>query len=223
MPLLPWILGVSLAIPAPAFAQGPAADISPAEDDPDRPTALVHIESDAPVLLELRDDHRWIAVCIAPCEGRVPLLGDYRITGDGVRTSDPFRLNRTADRHVSLNVKTASSAGHLGAILTTALGGATAFVGWIWVLATLGSVSNGSGPDSGRLASGIAVGSAGLAAVVVGVALLAGYPNTNVKQGGRGRRPSQDAWLRLPAWRESETRPTVSVVPFGLPLFEATF
>jgi hypothetical protein len=84
-------------------------------------------------------------------------------------------------------------------------------------------VSDGSGPDSGRLASGIAIGSAGLAAVVVGVALLAGYPNTNVKQGGRGRRPSQDAWLHRPAWRESETGPALSSVPFRLPLLEATF
>jgi hypothetical protein len=112
--------------PEPAPAPGPAAAppaSAPIVVQPPAPAASVMVSIDAPsdVVLEVQDEHsRWVEVCNAPCNKLLSTAGNYRINGDGVRPSKPFRLQ--PGQQVKLDVDTTSSAGHVIAIVVTVTG-----------------------------------------------------------------------------------------------------
>jgi hypothetical protein len=124
---------------------------------------LVHIDSPEPASLEvMTDDGGLRAVCSSPCDQRVP-ASEYRITGPGLRTSDPFRLDQGS--RVTLHVSPSSPGTHTAGIVITIAGG----VGLL--------------PGAGVTAAWVGGELAGLIFVCPIVAAFASGPNQNAAYG----------------------------------------
>jgi hypothetical protein len=193
-------------------------------------SAVVHIESDAPVILERRDPGggRWALACSAPCDEELPLASSYRISGAGVRDSNSFRLNARPGDHIVLDVSTASKGAFAGGIVLTSIGGGSLLLGAM-VLMTV-AAENASNPYQSSNSDGNAgtVGwimlGAGAASVLVGVLVIVGNRHSNVGQSTATQHPRNDAWLRLPQWHDDRSGTTLGVPKaIGVPLFETKF
>jgi hypothetical protein len=104
------------------------------------PSALVHIEVEGHVELEARSieyESDWAPVCDSPCDKRLPLDNEYRITGgEHFRRSGAFTLHAQDRERVVLRVNRSNVTGIVGGVLlivlgapATAIGGLVAFVG----------------------------------------------------------------------------------------------
>jgi hypothetical protein len=86
-------------------------------------------EDSRATLQRLSPNGTWFNVCRTPCTGKVAGRGLYRVAGDGVTASEPFRLP-TADGYVGIETTRVSGEGTrtLGAVLALG-GGAVAYIG----------------------------------------------------------------------------------------------
>ncbi len=199
------------------------------------PSARVHIESDRPATLERHEGAKaWVAACSAPCDADLPLDAEYRIVGDGIRKSSPFRLAANDGGRVTLDVNAATKGGFAGGIVLTSLGPIVMLVGAVVVAIgeadkSLQTDFNGSGSTSSSGSSTITTGwvtvAVGAVATVGGILMIAGNSRSSVAQSrDDGRRDSAraDAWKRLPTWHE-EANALASPKTALVPLFTGKF
>jgi hypothetical protein len=89
---------------------------------------FVHIDSGAPVVLERSEESGFVPVCIAPCDRWLPVDGEHRIAGAGVRPSARFSLY---GNFMTASVAPASSARFAAGITLSVIGIAALLVGEI--------------------------------------------------------------------------------------------
>lgn len=192
-------------VPAPAVAGSVAAVKEPG--------AFVHVEADPAVRIQKRNvDHSWLHTCYAPCDQELDTTAEYRVVGDGIRTSAPFNLAAKPRDRVVVHVSTGSNGGLAGGIVLAGLGLPTALAGLLIVAIAkagnaLDSVSSGSSADvgyggpsesTGWLVTGIGVGG-----MVGGVVLIVANAKTSVtqedlRQDLRAREAAQRSLWALP-------------------------
>jgi hypothetical protein len=222
---------------APGVAAPPPPPPSPFSPTPNLGNAWVHVEADRAVALEgLSPQGNWSVACMAPCDAELPLANDYRITGEGIRSSRVFRITAMAGQHVVINVNPASKGGFTGGVVLTSIGPVVFFIGAIvWLvgeaeasLYSTDSSDNGlsSGQSNGKGAetTGGVMMLVGLGALVGGVVLIVG--NSHTKQSQEVVQPPAHAgadWLRLPTWHEAVgPERSIPVAP-AVPLFSRSF
>ena len=236
--LLASTVAASLAVSSQAFAQRPdpepATPLQPASGS--GPTAVVHIDADARVVLQERNAgaSEWFLVCASPCDATLPLSASYRIIGTNVRSSASFDLNAAPGERVALNVDTTSTGAFAAGMSVTIaggggilLGGAVLTVNWIHGAFPCGSSQDSSsttacGTNSTANAVGYVLIGAGAVTAVVGAIVFVTHWHSHVAQTTDPPRPPSDAWLRLPQWREDKTEAALPKA-LGMPLFETAF
>lgn len=181
---------------------------------------LVHLEGDEDAVLELQDRNdkgSFSPVCHAPCDKMVPLDAMYRITGEGIRDSRPFKLAGAGGQAVSVNVNPGHRGAFAGGIVMTVLGPIALISGAFVYLA--GSIrittSSFSTDNDGLKVTGGVLMLGGAALTAVGIPLLVSNARTKVTQ-EVGTPVRRDAMLRAPTFRDSAHEvpmPPVSVVP----------
>ncbi len=186
------------------------------------PRRTVHIEfnvDDDRAELQRLDEDQWIAVCPGPCSVDGPADAVYRIGGNGVRRSTPFRLPED-ERDVPVTAEAGSTSTTVwGAVLAIG-GGSLALTIGLPVLA-IGFVANGD-DSSGDGTAGVgpplieagAVMTVG--GVIAGVAGLIMVLNnrTHVKVGSA---------VSLPRLGTDGRSPGVAVGGGAPPMFGLTF
>ncbi len=192
------ILGAILVASAGARAEEPGRAVSaPANGDA---RVRVHVNAPRPVTLDHRTkDTPWQPVCESPCDTEVPVEGRYRITGDGVHRSRPFRLAPSANGQVTLDVDPGSSAAHAGGVVMLIAGIPAAAVGAILVIVGVAVTNKGTTEAVGAFTL---LGGAGL--TVAGVVLV-GNNSTGVTQSPEVPLPST---ARLPTFVPTNELPT---------------
>jgi hypothetical protein len=208
------------ASPTPA----PRQVAPPAPAPPSRPSAVVHVESDTPVTLERRDGGRWVAACSSPCDEELPIGSEYRISGSRVRTSNDFRLDARPGDHVVVELSIASKGAFAGGIVLTSVGGFSLLLG------AANADPYAQHDETGGTVGLVMVG-AGAVSVLVGIILTASNRHSTVTQLSATPRPRNDAWLRLPTWRDARGHDDKNGVALGaglptpliVPLFETRF
>jgi len=162
------------AYPAPHDAYPPPAYPPPAYPPPAYPYQLpqptlgpvVHLRADNPKAQLQQLQLRWRTICVAPCGRPADPAGYYRIGGDTIRPSAPFRLPRPSgevliDTHVGSNVRHFVGLGlGIGGIVAAAYG---------TVVLSLGQAVN-DGTSTGNDASQFFY-AYGIAFIVVGAVL----------------------------------------------------
>lgn len=161
-----------LAVAAPARAAGP--------------TAVVHVDASSRVVLErVDDDGDTAVVCHAPCDVALAIGERYRINGDGIRPSSPFRLAGRDGARVVITPDLARSRSFVTGVVLTSL--ATLFLGG--ALAGLGgavaSNENFGGVVPGLL--GILSGGISLSLGIPGTVMLANNVHSTVTFGSDTR------------------------------------
>ena len=134
------------AAPAP-----PASAATPG--DAEGPAVWVHIEGSETAQLQ-RDptgNHRdWVPVCAAPCDRAVSPKFEYRIAGDGIRSSRAFSLSAHDGGRETLTVDEGSKSGFVLGIVSASVGGLVMVIGLFVVLvnATARLVDTSTGTSS---------------------------------------------------------------------------
>ena len=151
-----------------------------------RPGPRVLIGSDGwKVQLERNVGKEWRLVCDVPCALTGDPAGLYRVSGVGMRTSDPFRLPRSSgDTFVDVNGT--SKAGHNVGLILVPAGGVVILSGlFYWGIVSL-AARGGPGypydPHEARVAweGGLLLGSIGAVLEAVGIALILGRTSVEV-------------------------------------------
>ncbi len=213
-------------------AAAPAASATPAAAE--APAVVVHIEGSETAQLQ-RDangNHReWVTVCSAPCDKAVSPQYDYRISGDGIRSSRVFSLSARGGEHETLTVDEGSRGGFVLGIVGASVGGVVMIVGLFVVLvnatANLVDQTTGGSPNRSGEDLGWGISAVGLAGVIGGVVLLASNSKSGVTQSSAssvGSLPS-NPWAPVPAFRDAlrESIPKAAFAPIGVPLFGGSF
>lgn len=154
------------------------------------PLAKVHIAAPSRVILFRRPagTSQWEIACESPCDERLPIGDDYKVTGNSIAASDEFKLQAPADGAVYLNVHASSAGKVLGGVLASV----GALVGYIGLLVALANDSSFEKEErtNGLIALGIG---SGMAVAGLVVFLLTG--GTDVAQ---TREDGKSAALALP-------------------------
>ena len=227
------------ARPLPSLPPAPpSAPLAvPAKPMPPAATVLVHVDGAEDAQLEqdaTHEDH-WQVVCSAPCDTRLPVGPDYRVSGPGIRTSGIFGLDFQSGKNETITVSAASKPWFVIGIVSTAAGGAAAVVGALVGLgASLASrVDTDSGDTAGAqhedgvAAAGWTVAGVGALAIVAGIILIVTNAKTRTTQDlARMATPERvaSAWQRVPAWKDAGSEPRWMFAPaLGMPLFHGSF
>jgi hypothetical protein len=139
------------------------------------------------VQLERNVGTEWHPVCAAPCALTGDPAGLYRVTGVGMRESDPFRLQRSSGDTI-VDVEGTSRASHNAGLALVIAGGGAALAGLVyWGLVSL-AASGGPGypydPHEARVAweGGLLLGSVGAVLEAVGIPLFLARTSVEVHQ-----------------------------------------
>jgi len=163
------------------------------------PFAFVHIEASGPTSLYRapRGTTDYETACAAPCDMELPIDDEYRIGGNGTKTTPSFRLKASAGGRVTLKVDGANWFGIVG-------GGTLA--------------SSSSREDSSTV--GLGCLAFGAAATALGAFAFARSSTTEVVQ--TSPKAAGDAFVRAPSWRTASATEHGSSATFPL-LFERRF
>lgn len=214
-----------------------AAKTDAAKDASTDGTLLVHVDSSKPVVLETRTQSGapWTRACASPCDVRLPVGVDYRITGDGVTASESFLLDgsRTDPREpITLKVRPASKNKF---IIGTAVAGtgAAILVGGIVVLIAAAAgpkeVANDGTTRTGftdAMWIGTAMVAGGIGTGVFGTTMALANKSTRVRGNVVGPQPRQERASRQPLVREAQALgPSLPAPAFtvSVPLVSGTF
>lgn len=213
------------AIASPPRASGPA----------------LHVESPRPVRLQRRagEDAPWMAFCESPCDEPFDGSTQYRVSGEGIRPSQPFYVTPGADGSATVRVKPATLTGYRTGIGLVAGGGALIVAGAIVALAgspssTRDAQTNPTNGETSNTHTGVmfvasALVVSGLAVGIAGGATTLDNTQSSVAGSVRlvdERAPAQGARppLRLEARRHEPTPSPAIATPFvALPLLQGTF
>ncbi len=120
------------------------------------PKLLVHLEATRVVRLARYETVRgvWDDMCESPCDKQVPVDGDYRIEGVGVRPSGRFSLQGKAGDRVVIEVNAASKGWFAAGLVSGGVGLLTIVIG-LYIVA-VGAIGNSidKGFCSGTTTSG---------------------------------------------------------------------
>jgi hypothetical protein len=172
---------VTLRLPTGEYRRVPWQYISRVSSDAiAAPTATTRVlfrsEHEAATLQRLEPAGTWFDVCRTPCAGVVAARGVYRVSGEGLRDSEPFTLTgrgqAVAIRTTRVGTRSSSV---LGGILAIG-GGSAAYVGLI-LLGTHASTGAGHDPPEeddweGAGETGAVMLLGGTAAAIVGLVTL---------------------------------------------------
>jgi hypothetical protein len=190
------------------------------------PKLLVHLDSSRPVRLARYETTRgvWDDMCDSPCDKQVPVEGDYRIEGIGVRPSNRFSMQGKAGERVVIDVSAASKGWFAVGLVSGGLG-LTAIGLGLYVVA-IGAASNSfdnsicggssgcssttSSKNDGVIAAGWTIAGVGLALGALGVIIIASNWSTGtsqeVQERASGPAPGpaaqSDAYRRDALWRD---------------------
>jgi len=219
-----------------APGQAPAAPPLP---PPPAGRVWVHIESDRELLVEgLGHESGWQHMCSSPCDMELPLDLEYRLLGDGVRPSQPFRLQALAGQHEVIDVTAASKGGYVGGVTLVGIG--SVLIGLGLIVLAFGALQNSVGgtcpdgistgcgsPGNGTEAVGGIMALVGAAGLVGGIVLTVNNSRTSAKQsiaqpGPRARLGDDGAWVRLPMWHDASAQRSLPT-PQLSPIFSRSF
>ncbi|HEY1958288.1 MAG TPA: hypothetical protein VGH28_21880 [Polyangiaceae bacterium] len=136
-----------------------------------------HVDK-ASAFLERKIDVGWQTLCTSSCGDVATPSGVYRVRGEGIMTSDSFRLSGTTD-----NVVVASSASrdaHTAGIALVLFGAPLLIVGAFFTAAAIGA--NPWNDNGGIDGAAIGLDTSSLAMLAGGIGLL--VPRTSVKVNG---------------------------------------
>jgi hypothetical protein len=228
--MIPWerIERIERGTPPPVSAPATPRAPAPASND----TAWVHVVSERSVTLERRgasdeaDD--WRPVCSGPCDMELSLRAEYRIAGRGLRKSAPFELEARPGERIEIDVKVGTTGGLVGGIILVSTGPVVGLIGLALVAVanadqqtaqSLGQTSQ----DGTAKGVGVVLGIGGLAMTLGGILMIVNNGHTHLSQEPlRAGPPENDAWLRLPTFREDRTKAALPQT-FDVPLFHTTF
>jgi hypothetical protein len=217
-------IAATLAAASPARAQSTAGDAS-SEDPLDTPdghaihTATVRLDPDPSLTLEaLVDGSRdWEPVCTAPCGGKKRLDAMYRVSGEDIQTSAPFRLATGEDGVVDVHIQKVSKSPHTAGITLTIVGGVAMGAGAVTalfsLLAGVGQAETCDGEEklghsctvnTDGVTVGLVMAGAGLSLLVTGLVLVAEHRHSGVDQDVASQGPPPSAALLLPHGREDD-------------------
>jgi hypothetical protein len=217
-------------VPYRAMADG-SARATPA------PRVWVHV--DGPAAAELQQasgDGHWTTVCTGPCEAPLPLGAEYRVDGQGIQTSNSFRLTGTAEQHVRLTVKPGSSTFHAVGLALVPIGLVTVLLGLLADFrAGFDSGFGGSeGPADphpdmtpGNVTMGVGAAVAVLGMVVMAVnttrAVFPDAPSPDPSSSEPAQAMEGDPTRIVPTWRAAERAPIAPPPMLGVPLWTGRF
>ena len=175
------------------------------------PTMKVHLASDRSLWLEGRNPsaaeegstqaRAWSLSCTSPCDAELPVDREYRIRGNSLRPTPPFRLAGRAGDTVTLRVTGASKGLFTGGIALLAVGGAGVIAGLFFVALEVDPSTFGTAASARESTSpGVVTALVGAGVALVGAVLLGTHVHSTVQQGETGAR--KEAWRPLPSWRE---------------------
>ena len=138
--------------PLPPTGPAPSPGAPP---PPPAPTmVMVHIDGPEDTQLEQDVSHEehWQTVCTAPCDLKLPIGPDYRVTGPGIKASGVFGLEYQNGLREIVTVNGASKSWFVLGIVSTAVGGAAALIGALVGLSAslVASVDSGNGDTAGQ-------------------------------------------------------------------------
>ncbi len=226
-------------LPPPVTAQPPRPVAPPAAPGSGGQGALedqvfVHLEGEEDAVLEQQDRGRtgFRLVCSAPCDRLLPLDRMYRIRGEGLRDSKPFRLAGQNGQHVIVHVNGGSSSAFVGGIVMTSIGPVALLAGLVVYAAgalqnftfdTSGSsAQSSSGDNTGLKTTGVVMMIGGVALVAVGIPLFVTNRRTKTEQEIDGSRPREAAKIRLPEYRDKAHEVPAPAAPW-VPVYTTTF
>ena len=97
------------------------------------PATHVHVQVDPKLRIVLEthasDSAEWTAACEAPCDVKLPLERDYRVSGYGIRTSGTIHIGPTAEDSVILVVRPVSKKVNDAGLVLVGIGFVTFVVG----------------------------------------------------------------------------------------------
>jgi hypothetical protein len=159
---------------------------------PQPPSVVVHLDAEQGVTLQGLPSgaKRWAPVCAAPCDFLVPLEGEYRITGRGLRSTKPFVLVGETGQRINLEVEPSSQGGFVGGIVLGSVGVVSVITGTVlWLLGAAcsgGACSVGDTSDNGTYSTmetaGVVLSVTGAAALVGGIVLLVSNIHSTSRQ-----------------------------------------
>jgi hypothetical protein len=149
----------------------------------------------------------WDEVCATPCEQRVDATRTYRIDGEGVWPSGPFRLPPGGEE---LHVKTGSRGALVGGMVLTLVGGSMVLMGSLFAGIGAALPADAGSPEAQKqrdakgvfLTVGVVQLAIGLVSVAVGIPLWASNTTTVTDDRGNtiGLGPrSKQSWTLTPA------------------------
>lgn len=160
---------------------GDASDLH-APGRPDRSTTWVHLNG--PDVAELQrydgDAGGWRTVCTPPCNSLLPSGLRYRVTGPGLRPSDPFSLGGEYGGYDSVTVHGASRSGFVTGMVAIIAGGSALL---LTGLVVVGEDSLGGGGGRGASSTVLDVAAVGgLASLAIGLGLAIANGSTRIAQ-----------------------------------------
>jgi len=238
--------------PAPPPPEPPSTAWKPPPPPPEvkpppltGPKLLVHIDSSRPVRLARYETTHgvWDDMCDSPCDKMVPVDGDYRIEGVGVRPSARFAMQGKEGDRIVLDVNAASKGWFAAGIVGGGVGLVGVGIGLYVVLIGAivntpnsfcsGSTTTGCKTDTTTQQSsdsikavGWTIAGVGLALSAVGVIVLASNWSTSVAQEtqvpvanhGKNVLP-----LREAQWRDDDIAKAMPKQQVYVPIFTRSF
>jgi hypothetical protein len=217
------LLLAGLASPSTASAQSAPEPVAPTAGA--EAVVVVHVDGPDASKVDRYDPGlgAWRQVCVTPCDAQLPLLGDYRVEGDGFRDSHPFRLSGTPGQRVIVSVDPGWGAWRVVGIVMIPVSGVSLMFGAMMGL--IGTVADGASSWQANLGWGAAV--AGAAGIAGGIALIVNNRHTNVEQKVVAAREhalqAAAAWKPAPTWRELPPEQKALPAAAGLPLWSVAF
>lgn len=155
-----------------------------ADDTGTADKTIVEVHADAPVNVEARPtpSEPWRIVCGNACDTPLPTSAFYRVTGQGIRTSNVFTLKPNGDRAL-VKVDTRPKGAFTAGVVLTTIGSiflttATA----VWIINAASPPPVGGGVDVVTLLIGSASLILGLPTLVTGAILMAHNGASRVAQ-----------------------------------------
>jgi hypothetical protein len=160
---------------------------------------------------------RWETVCVAPCEAGIDSGGDFRVTGDRIRDSEPFTLRGEPGERAKIRVDGASKGGFVAGIVMLGVGGAAVAVPLLYLTSNVvmhQSEGPAEGPSSETLTGLLVAIGVGVAVGGIGLSLLLSNRQTAVSQ--------EIAATRRPSWKPVD-RASVGSSLVAIPILQGTF
>jgi hypothetical protein len=236
--------GGAPAAAAPAPAGGPIQKMPNSTAPVSGPTVLVHIETSRPITLDRRnpgEDQPWVTACESPCDVQLPLNNDYRIVGDGIWASSEFELDGQPGQRVVVKVAPATRASRTAGIVVAGAGLLAIIIG-VYVVAIAAAASCASSninsvcqDNSGGTTLGVILMLGGLVTMAVGgIIILANWrtgESQEVQSPSKAARlfnvpgvpNTDDAYKRLPTFRDPSPTDKLAPIAPTFPLFSGTF